>query len=617
MSVEEIKLNSQGLRGSLPIELVEANPYFSDEGKQLLKFHGVYQQQDRDVVGRHKPYKFMVRSKLPGGKLTAEQYLLHDALADEFGQGDLRLTTRQGIQLHGVIKGNLKETIKRLNLALVSTLGACGDVERNVMCCPAPLGDPIREQIQAQAEAIAAHLCPRTPAYHQIWVEDDNGQPVEQKFEQADFVDPIYGKTYLPRKFKTAIAFAGDNCTDIFTNDIGLVALVDEAQQRIHGFNVFVGGGMGQTHNKAETFARLASPLGYTPAERVVEVVEKIVLVQRDFGDRQNRRHARLKYLVHEWGIDRFREKVEEYLGYNLQPLQAMPQMQVDDHLGWQQRADGRWFYGLFVENGRIKDEGLRRLRSGLRHIITHFKPMIHLTGQQSLILSGFTTAQKPQLDLLLRRYGLQTVEELSNIRRHAMACPALPSCGLALTEAERYLPTLLSEIEPDIAALGLAGEAISVRMTGCPNGCARPFVAEIGLVGRSGASYNVYLGGALEGTRLNGLYQELVESKDLRGVIYQALAAFREHRRPGERFGDWANRLGPEGVRALAQSFSLPHVTNGHNTLNGKHQPQPAESGLAVAAPMAGAVPDLAGSVGQTANLSYATSSLTHTRQE
>lgn len=582
MSVEEIKLNSNGLRGSLPIELVNASPNFSDEGKQLLKFHGVYQQQDRDVAGRHKPYKFMVRSKMPGGKLTAEQYLIHDALADEFGQGDLRLTTRQAIQLHGVIKGDLKETIKRLNLALVSTLGACGDVERNVMCCPAPLGDPVRAQIQAYAEAIASHLCPRTTAYHQIWVEDENGKQVEQKFEHAEVIDPIYGKTYLPRKFKTAIALAGDNCTDIFTDDIGLVALVDDAHQRIHGFNVFVGGGMGQTHNKEETFARLASPLGYTPAERMVEVVEKIVLVQRDFGDRQNRRHARLKYLVHDWGIDRFREKVEEYLGYNLQPLQPMPELGLDDHLGWQQRADGQWFYGLFVENGRIKDEGLHRLRSGLRHIIAQFKPMIHLTGQQSLILSGFTSAQKLEIDFLLRRYGLQTLDELSNIRRHAMACPALPSCGLALTEAERYLPTLLSEIEPDIAALGLADEAISVRMTGCPNGCARPFVAEIGLVGRSGTSYNMYLGGALAGTRLNVLYQELVESKNLRGVIYQVLAAFQAHRQPGEPFGDWASRLGPAGVHALAQAFSLPQPAHGQTHLNGKEHAPLARVGLA-----------------------------------
>jgi sulfite reductase (ferredoxin) len=588
MSVEEIKRNSQGLRGSLPIELVDPAPHFSDEGKQLLKFHGIYQQHDRDVPGRNKPYKFMLRSKMPGGKLTAEQYLVHDALADEFGQGDLRLTTRQAIQLHGVIKGDLKATVKRLNEALVSTLGACGDVERNLMCCPAPFGDPVREQIQSYAEQIAVHLCPRSSAYHQIWLEDEAGQQVQQKFEQAtEVIEPIYGKTYLPRKFKTAIAFPGDNCTDIFTNDIGLVALIDESNQRVHGFNVFVGGGMGQTHNKEETFARLASPLGYTPAERMVEVVEKIVLVQRDFGDRQNRRHARLKYLVHDWGIDRFRDKVEEYLGYRLEPLQPMPPMQVDDHLGWQQRVDGLWFYGLFVQNGRIKDEGAQRLRSGLRHIITQFRPMLHLTGQQSIILSGFTTEQKPQLEHLLWRYGLTRVEEISHIRRHSLACPALPTCSLALTEAERYLPTLLAEVEPDIAALGLAGEAISIRMTGCPNGCARPFVAEIGLVGRSGSAYNVYLGGALEGTRLNLLYQELVERNDLRGLIYRVLAAFKQHHAPGERFGDWSSRLGLEQVRVLAHAFAPPQLvlTQTHHGVNGKQTPSLDENELASAA--------------------------------
>ncbi len=572
MSVEEIKQNSHGLRGTLPIELVDPSPQFSEEGKQLLKFHGIYQQTNRDGRGHHnKQYRFMVRSKLPGGKLTAEQYLVHDALAGEFGQGDLRLTTRQAIQLHGLIKGHLKPTLQGLNAALVSTLGACGDVERNVMCCPAPLGDPVREQLQGYAEQIAAHLCPRTPAYHQIWLEDETGQQVQQTFEQDEMIEPIYGKTYLPRKFKTAIAFPGDNCTDIFTDDLGLVALLDEAHRRVHGFNVFVGGGMGQTHTKEETFARLASPLGYTPAERMLDVVEKIVLVQRDFGDRQNRRHARLKYLVHDWGLDRFRQQVEAYLDYRLEPIQPMPAMTMDDHLGWHLQADGRWFYGLFVENGRVKDTDTHRLRTGLRDIVRRFRPLIYLTGQQSLILSGFTPAQKAQLEAILHHYGLETVEEISQVRRYAMACPALPTCSLALTEAERYLPTLLVDVEQDVAALGLADEPFSIRMTGCPNGCARPFVAEIGLVGRSGTHYNVYLGGALEGRRLNSLYMELVERHDLRGVIYKVLVAFRQHRQPGERFGDWASRLEPEAVRQLAEGAAPPLSPNGHHCLNGR----------------------------------------------
>jgi sulfite reductase (ferredoxin) len=578
MSVEEIKLNSRGLSGSLPLELVEPSPHFSEEGRQLLKFHGIYQQTDRDVRGcNNKQYRFMLRSRLPGGKLTARQYLIHDALADEFGQGDLRLTTRQAIQLHGIIKGDLKPTLQKLNAALVSTLAACGDVVRNVMCCPAPYGDPVREQLQRYAEQISVHLSPRTPTYHQIWLEDDQGHQTLQKFESdpaPPVNEPIYGPTYLPRKFKIAIAFPGDNCTDIYTNDIGLVALLDETGQQVHGFNVFVGGGMGQTHNKEETFARLADPLGYTPAAQMVDVVEKIVIAQRDFGDRQDRRHARMKYLVHEWGIDRFRQKVEEYLGYSLQPVRPIPEMALNDHLGWHQQADDRWFYGLFVENGRVKDQGTHRLRSGLRHIITHFQPVIYLTGQQSLILSGFTTDQKPQFEALLRQYGVRPVEEISQVRRYGMACPALPTCGLAITEAERYLPHLIAEVEQDIAALGLADEPISVRMTGCPNGCARPFVAEIGLVGRSGTRYNVYLGGALEGTRLNALYMELVDSSELRGVIYHALATYRQHRRPGERFGEWANRLGPEQVRQLAQTLPAIGSANGKSPNGLGHAP-------------------------------------------
>lgn len=555
--IERFKENSNGLSGSLPVELVEPTPKFSEEGKQLLKFHGIYQQTDRDIKGRkNRQYSFMIRTKIPGGKMTPEQYLIHDALADEFGQGDLRLTTRQAIQLHGVIKGDLRPTLYKLNQALISTLAACGDVERNVMCCPAPFGDPIREQLQDYALKISDHLAPRTPAYHQIWVENDEGKKVKQSFESDEVIEPIYGKTYLPRKFKTAIAFPGDNCTDIFTNDIGLVGLIDEATQEVHGFNLFVGGGMGQTHNKEETFARLADPLGYAPIDQVVDVVEKIVLVQRDFGDRENRRHARMKYLVHDWGIEKFRAKVEEYLGYGLEPVRPMPPMEVDDHLGWQQQVDGNWFYGLYVENGRVKDNGFRQLKRGLQAIVTEFKPMVYVTAQQNIILSGFTTAQKGELEKRLQQYGL-LIDNLSHTRRYAMACPAMPTCSLAIAEAERVLPTLIDELEQDVAALGLAQERLTIRMTGCPNGCARPYVADIGIVGRSGTMYNLYLGGNLEGTRLNTLYKELVEFDDLRSEIVQVLATYREHRQPGERFTDWVNRLDLAEVQRLSETVS------------------------------------------------------------
>ncbi|MBX2999235.1 MAG: NADPH-dependent assimilatory sulfite reductase hemoprotein subunit [Caldilineaceae bacterium] len=544
-SVENIKLESKGLYGPLPDELRNEADHFTEAGKQLLKFHGIYQQHDRDVRGRNnRQHTFMVRSRIPGGRLNVDQYLVHDALADEYGQGDFRLTTRQSIQIHGVIKGDLPSTLRGLNNVLISTLSACGDVTRNVMCCPAPLGDGVRSQIEEQARGIAMHLAPRTKSYHEIWLENDEGVKVRQHFDDgAEAVEePIYGKTYLPRKFKIALAAPGDNCTDILTNDIGIVGLADDAGV-VHGYNVFVGGGMGMTHGKEDTYPRLATPLAYAPAEKLIDVVEKIVLVQRDHGDRTDRRHARMKYVVQEWGIERFRQTVEQYLGYTLDPVQEMPALEHDDHLGWQQQADGRWFLGIYVENGRVRDEGDHLLRTGLRHIIGKFGPGIHITGQQNLLLSGFTTEQKDEINTLLAHYKIARIEELTNVRRNAMACPAMPTCGLAISEAERYLPDLITELEAEIADLGLGNEIFAVRMTGCPNGCARPYVADIGLVGQSLDKYAIYLGGNLEGTRLNILYRELIHKDNLRGVLRDVLLAFRERRQPGERFGDWAIR--------------------------------------------------------------------------
>jgi sulfite reductase (ferredoxin) len=562
MSVENLKAQSNGLRGALPIELAEPTPSFSEDVWQILKFHGIYQQHDRDVRGRNnRVYSFMVRSKLPGGRLTAQQYLIHDALADEFGQGDLRFTTRQGIQLHGVIKGDLKGTMQALNNALVSTLGACGDVERNVMFCPAPFGDPVREQMQATAEALAAHLAPRTTAYHQIWLENDEGKKELQKFtngngSEPEVIEPIYGKTYLPRKFKTAIAVPGDNCTDIYTNDLGLVGLFEEGSDTIHGYNVFVGGGLGMTHNNPDTFPLLAQPLGYITADKVIDVAEKVVLVQRDHGDRENRKHARMKYLINDWGIDAFRAKVEEYLGYQLEGVRPMPEMQVEDHLGWHQQVDGKWFYGIYIENGRAVDNGGNRVRSGLRALVQRFAPAVVITGQQNILLSGFTTEQKAEVEGVLADFGILKVEDLSHVRRNAMACPALPSCGLALAEAERYLPSLVDEIERTALDLGLSDEHFTIRMTGCPNGCARPYVADIGLVGRTLGKYSIFLGGNPEGTRLNTLYEDIVPAAELPALIQSILLAYRNTRQSNERVGDWANRVGVELIHELTEQL-------------------------------------------------------------
>ncbi len=562
MSVEALKEQSNGLRGAVSIELAEPTPSFSEDVWQILKFHGIYQQHDRDIRGRNnRVYNFMVRSKLPGGRLTAQQYLIHDALADQFGQGDLRFTTRQGIQLHGVIKGDLRSTLQSLNNALVSTLAACGDVERNVMFCPAPFGDPLREQMQATAEAIAAHLCPRTPAYHQIWLENDEGKKELQTFANngdapAEVIEPIYGKTYLPRKFKTAIAVPGDNCTDIYTNDLGLVGLSEEGSDTIHGYNVFVGGGLGMTHNNPDTFPLLAKPLGYITADKVIDVTEKIVLVQRDHGDRTDRKHARMKYLINDWGIDAFRAKVEEYLGYQLEEIRPMAEMQVEDHLGWHQQVDGKWFYGIYIENGRASDHGDARVRSGLRALVQRFGSAVVITPQQNILLSGFATEEKAEVEEILTNFGILKVEDLSNVRRNAMACPALPTCGLALAEAERYLPSLVDEIERTALDLGLSDENFTVRMTGCPNGCARPYVADIGLVGRTLGKYSLFLGGNPEGTRLNTLYEDIVPEADLPTMIKSILLAYRNTRQSNERVGDWANRVGVELIHELTEQL-------------------------------------------------------------
>ena len=560
MSVETLKLESNGLRGAIPIELAEPTPSFSEDMTKLLKFHGIYQQHDRDVRGRNnRKFQFMVRSKIPGGRLTAQQYLVHDALADEFSQGDIRLTTRQGIQFHGVAKGDVKPTLRALNNVLVSTLGACGDVERNIMFCPAPFGDPIRQQIQSITETLAQHLAPRTPWYHQIWLEDEEtGKQKQQKFDDVEIDEPIYGKTYLPRKFKSAIAFPGDNCVDLLTNDMGLVALFDEGDKQVHGFNIYVGGGMGQSHTDEDTFPKLAELMGYAPVDKIVDVAEKIIMVQRDFGNRENRARARLKYLIHERGIAWFRGKVEEYLGYAIEDSRPMPEFGVEDHLGWFQQVDGRWFLGIYVENGRVADVGGLRMRSGLRKIIQRFSPGVVITPQQNIILSGFRGDEKAIVDQILVDFGIPAVNQLSLVRRNAMACPALPSCGLALAEAERYLPSLIDQVEEIVEELGLGKEEFTVRMTGCPNGCARPYMSDIGLVGRTLGKYNLYFGGNPEGTRMTQLYRELISAADLPSVLRNVLRTYLSTRTPGERLGDWSTRVGVDQIDALAQGFVI-----------------------------------------------------------
>ncbi len=552
-SGELIKAESLGLRGTLGAESHNSERFFTSEAQSLLKFHGVYQQEDRDGRKRDRTadhHQFMVRSKIPGGQLSAAQYLAHDDLAGSIGNGTLRITTRQCFQLHGVLKDDLPTTMRTLNHTLVTTLGACGDIVRNVMACPAPTDDPQRQAVQDFALTLTQAFFPQTKAYHQIWLD---GQELidDSPVAPQEIDDPLYGRTFLPRKFKIAIAYAGDNCVDVYTNDVGLVALFDD-DQRLTGFNLLVGGGMGMTHNNDATYARLADEIGFITPDQVIEAVRGVITIHRDFGDRENRKHARLKYILAENGVEWFRQELERRVGFALQPVQPMVPFEVDDHLGWHHQSEGLLYIGIPVENGRVVDRGDARLRTGLRAVIEQFNLSVRLTGQQNILLTGIPLEQRDAVDARLAEYGIQTVERISAVRRRALACPALPTCGLAITEAERIFPQIIDQFEDTLDELGLGDAAIVSRMTGCPNGCARPYVAEVAFVGRSLEKYSIFLGGDPAGTRLAKPFLDLVHVTELVSVLRPVLAHYRDGRESGESFGDYVNRIGPDTLRGL-----------------------------------------------------------------
>jgi sulfite reductase (ferredoxin) len=450
---EIVKEASNYLRGTIAEDLARDTPKFDSDDAGLLKFHGTYQQDDRDARKHRKPgddksYIFMVRIKVPGGKLTADQFLTTLSLGERLGNGTLRITTRKGFQLHGVVKRNLREAIHEINKSLLTTLAACGDVERNVMCCPAPHhNDGVHDRLQATADAIARHLAPQTRAYFEIWI--DGEKAVEQS--AGPDIEPIYGNAYLPRKFKTGIALPEDNCIDVYTQDIGLLAVVEAGQ--LIGYNVLVGGGLGTTPSDPDTFPRLGDRMAFVPYDDVLPVVTAIVLVQRDFGNRAGRKLARMKYLVHDWGLPRFKAKVEDYLGgRTLADPHPVDIHGYDDHLGWHPQGDGKSYFGVNVENGRIKDDGSLRLKSGLRRLFERFRMPARLTPQQSLLLCDLEPEWKDEILALLREHGIKTHEQISNARRFAMACPALPTCGLAITESERVMPSVVNELEVELA---------------------------------------------------------------------------------------------------------------------------------------------------------------------
>ena len=560
--LESLKRGSRYLRGRIAEELANDEDAFTADANGLLKHHGAYQQDDRDrrklkdAKGKPAPkaHSLMVRVKIPGGRLAADQLLALLDLCDELGNTTARITDRQDIQLHGVPKRNLREAIRRINKAQLTTLGACGDVERNVMCCPAPLAnDPVRRAMQELAARLSSLLLPQTTAYREIWLSDPSGGGmVPGGVDEDREIEPLYSPCYLPRKFKIALASPDDNCVDLYANDLGLLALAEGS--RIVGYNVLVGGGLGVTPSNKRTFPALALPMASIAPEEVLDVAAAVIRAYRDFGDRTDRKRARLKYLIADWGLPRFRAKVEEYYGRTLADPRPVAVWGFDDHLGWHGQGDGRWFYGLNVENGRILDRDGLRLKAALREICDKYRPGIGLTPHQSILVSDIPPDGRAGLEAVLRGHGVRLSEETSNVRRWSMACVALPTCPLAVTESERVLPGLMDRLEAEVARLGLSGERFTVRMTGCPNGCSRPYNADVGLVGRTMGKYAVYLGGRLYGDRLGFLLKDHVKIEELVPLLVSILACFKAERQAGETLGDFCHRKGPAELASRAE---------------------------------------------------------------
>jgi sulfite reductase (NADPH) hemoprotein beta-component len=544
--------DSNYLRGNILGDLEDASTAtISEDSAQLTKFHGIYPQDDRDLraqrrrEGREKAFSFMARVRVPGGVCTPAQWLAMDALCDSYGNGTIKITNRQAFQLHGILKGHLRRAIRDVNRALLDTLAACGDVNRNVMCNPNPHLSRVHAETLAAARGLAEHLLPRTRAYHELWVEDrllGGGDP-EEDFE------PVYGKTYLPRKFKVAFAIPPSNDVDVYANDLGFIAVVDD-DGRLAGFNVTVGGGLGMAHSQTATFPRLADVMGFCLPGQVNEVAEAVVTLQRDFGDRVDRRHARFKYTVNDRGLVWIRREVERRLGWEIGSPRRHEFTDTGERYGWTEGPNGDSHFTLFIENGRVKGP----VRAALREIARVHKGDFRLTPNQHLMIASVAPDDRPAIEALLRSHVLDSANRASALRLRSMACVALPTCGLALAESERYLPGLITELESEVEAAGLQDDAIIIRMTGCPNGCGRPFLAEIGLVGKAPGRYNLYLGAAFNGSRLNVLHRSSVPAADIVGVLRPLLRAYAKESLKGERFGDYVIRAGivrPTGTSA------------------------------------------------------------------
>ena len=541
---EHIKEASRYLRGTLAEGLREdITGAIVEDDQQLVKFHGMYMQDDRDLRSERtrkkmeKAFSFMIRVRMPGGVVTPAQWLALDKVARTYGNNTMRLTTRQTVQLHGIIKSNLKAMMREIDAVLLDSIAACGDVNRNVMCNPNPGESRAHAAAIDLARAISAHLTPRTPAYREIWLD---GERIAGGEEAA--VEPIYGKTYLPRKFKTVIAVPPSNDVDIFAHDLGYIAILD-TDGNVAGWNVTVGGGMGMTHGEPDTYPRTADLLGYCAPADAVRIAEAVVTVQRDWGDRKNRKHARLKYTIEDRGLDAFRVEVERRAGVTLDAPKPFKFTSTGDRYGWSQGADGKGHLTLFVENGRIHDRPGAAQMAALRQIAQLHDGDFRVTANQNLILADIPTDKQAEIERIARETGL--LAPWSGLRRNAMACVALPTCGLALAESERYLPDLITALDQSLVRHGLSADDIVIRMTGCPNGCARPYLAEIGLVGKGPGRYNLYLGAAFDGSRLSKLYAPDVDHDGIVAALDPIFAAYAAGREKGERFGDFTIRAG------------------------------------------------------------------------
>ena len=542
--IEIIKENSNYLRGSI-IESLN-NPLtgsIAEKDQVLSKFHGTYQQQDRDLDDERKHqkleplYSFLIRVRVPGGITTPAQWLALDELADKYADKTLKLTTRQAFQFHGVLKRNLKTTMQEINKTLLDTIAACGDVNRNVMSSANPFESPLHAEVAEDAKRISAHLTPQTAAYHEIWLDGKLFEGGEKEEE------PLYGKTYLPRKFKTAIAIPPRNDSDVLSNDLGFIAIIKNGQ--LSGYNVTVGGGMAYTFGNNNTYPRVADVVGYIPKDKIVSVSEAVLVFQRDHGNRSDRKNARLKYTVDRLGLDYFHSELKRTHGIQLEVAKPYKFTTLGDKYGWSKSADGQWHYTVFVEGGKLVDRAGYPAKTALREVAKAHSGSFILTGNQNVVIAQVSEKLKPKIESILKKYNVIDGKSLSQLRQNSIACAALPLCGLAFAEAERYLPSLVDKLDKVLEANGLLNEPITIRMTGCANGCGRPFLAEIGLVGRAPGKYNLYLGASFVGDRLNKLYKEMLSEEEIIAALTPILEDYAKTKDTNEHFGNFVIRKG------------------------------------------------------------------------